>query len=250
MRLRFRLFIVITLWLASGQICSAEPNQAYATPYRELLAKYVAKGAKDGISGTLVDYARWQRDPLHAEAMKHLQQVDVDALAGKGKMAFWINAYNLLTVDLIVQSHETQSIKNLGTLLKNPWKSHRWELDGREYTLDEIEHKILRPMGDPRIHTAINCASLSCPDLRSEPYDAETLEHQLEEQLESFINNPAKGARVAGSGLEVSMIFKWFAEDFGGERGIADLIRKHVKTPVESVKIEGYLDYHWNLNSK
>jgi len=242
------LFVVL-LALVIAPLAHADKKQAYIADYRTLLSKYVQEGEKQGIKATLVDYASWGKDQLHKKALNTLQQINPEALSGKEKMAFWINAYNLLTIDLIIKTGEKESIKNHGSLFKNVWKSHYWEIHGSRYTLDEIEHQILRPMGDPKIHVAINCASLSCPDLRAEPYAAEKLDNQLEEQAQLFVTNQSKGVAIHNSGLKISEIFKWFAEDFGGEQGALDFIRKRLPATKEK-KVTEYFDYNWSLNAK
>ena len=241
--------LVLGLVLLIAPPANAKPKYEYLIPYGKLLSTYVEAGEKQGIRVFLVDYASWAKDPLHASAMQSLQQINPASLSGEEKMAFWINAYNLLTVDLIVKTGETQSIKNQGSLFRNVWKIHVWEIYGRTYTLDEIEHKILRPMGDPRIHVAINCASLSCPDLRGEPYMAAILNAQLEEQTRLFLVNQSKGVLVTDSGLILSRIFKWFADDFGGAAGVATFIHPYLPK-TRAMEIDGYLDYNWSLNGK
>lgn len=249
--------LVVLLALLGAPSANATQEHEYLMPYATLLSAYVQAGEKQGIKATLVDYAAWGKDPLHSKAMQALRRIDPASLSGREKMAFWINAYNLLTIDLIVQTAETQSIKNQGSLFRNVWKSHVWVVYGRRYTLDEIEHKILRPMGDPRIHFAINCASLSCPDLLAEPYIAASLHSQLEAQTRDFLRNPNKGVSVAASGFKVSKIFKWFAEDFhddrqtdsGGEAGAVRFIHLY-QEKTSGQTLVGYLDYNWRLNGK
>lgn len=235
------------LVLATASMAHANEKQAYIADYGALLAKYVHAGERQGINTMLVDYARWGKDQLHEKTLESLQQVNPKTLSGKDKMAFWINAYNLLTIDLIIKTDEKESIKNQGSLFKNVWKSHDWQINGKHYTLNEIEHKILRPMGDPRIHVAINCASLSCPDLRAEPYIAETLDSQLDKQVLRFVSNQSKGVAITSSGLKVSEIFKWFAEDFGDKKGVEEFIHKYLPA-AKGGKVTDYFDYNWSLN--
>lgn len=222
---------------------------AYVMPYQQLLAEHITFASKKDIPTALVDYPAWGQDPRHTQAMQSLTSIDPKPLTGAEKMAFWINAYNLLTIDLIITTNETESIKNQGTLLKNVWKSHRWSIFGRPYTLHEIEHAILRPMGDPRIHMAINCASLSCPDLRTQPYVAKTLDADLTEQTQHFIANTQKGMQInTKNKLVVSSIFKWFAGDFNGKQGVQEFIHNTMDLPAGAT-IAGYLPYDWSLNN-
>lgn len=223
-------------------------QESYAVTYNALLHDYVHAGKKAGIHANLVDYDAWARDPRHVQAMKALTKVDVSKLDPPALKVFWINAYNLLTIDLIVKNGDVKSIKDLGTLLQSPWKAHSWQVAGQAYTLDEIEHRILRKMHDPRIHMAIVCASLSCPDLRNEVYLPEMLDTQLNDQTQKFLANTTKGLRVGNSGLTLSPIFKWFAEDFGGDKGVLAFIRKYGPTFSGGTSVSDYFDYDWNLN--
>jgi hypothetical protein len=190
------------------------------------------------------------------------------------QMAFLINAYNAYTVELILTRYpDLKSIRDLGNLVFNsPWKKKFFTLFGRDSFLDDIEHGMLRKPGvydEPRVHYAVNCASIGCPMLREEAFVAARLDAQLEEQARRFLADRTRNRYNARSGkLEVSEIFKWFREDWtSGYRGIggagpvtsreqyfaryADLLadrpedRKLVaegKAPLE------HLDYDWSLN--
>jgi len=223
-------------------------DHAYLAPYGALLESHVSESKKQGILGALVDYKGWSKDARHAEAVRLIGLVNPDALSGKEAMAFWINAYNLLTIDLIIQQNERESIKRIGGILGNAWKDYHWTIGGKRYALDEIEHGILRKAGDPRIHMAINCASLSCPDLRADAYVAENIDAQLDEQVVKFLRNDDKGMRITNSGLEVSRIFDWFEKDFEGKGGVAAFIRSHAAQVPQDAIVAGYFDYNWKLN--
>lgn len=238
--LLFSFFLVLpSLALAEG---------VYKDTYNALLHDYVHAGGKAGIKANLVDYDEWEKDPRHVQAMKALTEVDVSKLDHQALKVFWINAYNLLTIDLIVKNNDVKSIKDLGTLLQSPWKAHSWQVAGKAYTLDKIEHGILRKMHDPRIHMTIVCASLSCPDLRNEVYQEKTLDSQLDDQARKFLSNSTKGMKESASGVTLSPIFKWFAEDFGGDKGVLAFVKKYKPDISESGTITDYFDYDWNLN--
>ena len=223
-------------------------SHAYFQPYDALLKAHVHAGEKQGIKGNLVDYKSWSEDPNHAASMRHIAEVTPDSLSGKEAMAFWINAYNLLTVDLIIRQNEHDSIKKIGGVFGNAWKDYHWTIGGKQYALDEIEHGILRKMGDPRIHAAINCASLSCPDLRTEAYTAAKLDTQLNEQVSIFLRNERKGLRKTETGITVSKIFDWFEEDFQAGGGVVEFIRSYDSSVAKDTRINGYFDYNWKLN--
>jgi hypothetical protein len=119
---------------------------------------------------------------------------------------------------------------------------------GREVTLHEIEHDILRPLGDPRIHGAIVCASQSCPSLRREPFSAARLDAQLEDQMRSFLADRRKGARLEGRRLRLSKIFDWFEEDFAAAGGVVAFVRPYLDfDPGPDPKLI-WFDYDWSLN--
>ena len=222
-------------------------THVWADAYNALLGKYVKPGSLKGITVNLVDYGRWSKDELHQQALLELERAlkKLDDEEREAQMAFWINAYNLLTIDLIIKEREYDSIRNLGNFILNPWKKHKWRLNGKYYTLHEIEHKILRPMGDPRIHFAINCASLSCPDLRIEKYRAARLDAQLEDQAQLFLKDNTKGISVEGDLAYISRLFDWFEEDFDSSGGVKSYIS--LVTSNDQLKIE-YLPYNWKLN--
>ena len=244
----FRLCVfVLSFWIVS--LAHASEPSTFINDYEILLKSHVKSGEKQSIRATLVDYIAWGKNPLHEEALAALQSINPKTLTGDEKMAFWINAYNLLTIDLIVKTKEMESIKNQGSLFRNVWKSHVWRIHDKTYTLDEIEHSILRPMGDPRIHAAINCASLSCPDLRLEPYAPAQLDAQLDDQIKQFFLNETKGLGLTSSGLRVSKIFKWFAVDFGGQEGVLRFIQGYFPH-LKGTKIADYFEYNWQLNSR
>jgi hypothetical protein len=215
--------------------------------YAELLHKYV----RDGI----VDYEGFQsQETLLDQYLSILEKVDPMNLSRKSRFAFYVNAYNAWTIKLILSKYpHIQSIKDIGSFFKSPWKRKLCRINGDIITLDDIEHNILRPQfRDPRVHFAINCASASCPPLRSEPYVGESLNEQLDDAVEKFINNPQRN-RMEGTTLYLSKIFKWFPEDFGDD--VLDFILQYAKGDLRSdielnrdiLKVK-YLDYDWALN--
>ncbi len=215
--------------------------------YDGLLSRHTRPAEKDGTSYMGVAYTTWGKDARHAKALSLIQATNPKTFeTAAAKMAFWINAYNFLTIDLIIREDETQSIKNLGGLIFSPWKKHTWRISGKSYTLDHIEHKILRKMGDPRIHFAINCASVSCPDLRPEAYHAGRLDDQLRGQTLATLTNATKGLNETDDAIMVSKIFDWFKKDFydgDAKAWIEDNIT------ISSDKPIAYMEYDWSLNA-
>lgn len=214
--------------------------------YDDLLQAYTEPLTRKGIDYIGVSYDKWGADARHKQALNILlDQAPASFVDNEEKKAFWINAYNFLTIELIVREGERETIKNLGGLFTSPWKRHSWFIAGHEYTLDHIEHDILRPMGDARIHFAINCASVSCPDLRDESYKSQKLNQQLDEQVRLTLGNQGKGLRIEGDKLYASKIFDWFKKDFnkGNVTGwISRYVDLHGKPDLK------YLPYDWSLN--
>lgn len=147
-----------------------------------------------------------------------LEKIDTKTLSRDEQFAFYINAYNAWTIKLILTGYPgIKSIKDLGSIFKSPWKKKIARINEDIITLNHIEHDILRPkFKDPRVHFAINCASKGCPPLRSEPYQASVLDHQLDERTQAFINDFRRN-RLEQQTLYVSSIFKWFSEDFNND---------------------------------
>jgi uncharacterized protein DUF547 len=231
------------------------PQQVHAettvdnSAYAELLAAYV--------KGGVVDYAgiKGEESKLD-EYLRVLENTDAKALSTADQFAFYTNAYNAWTIKLILSRYPgIKSIKDLGSLFKSPWKKKFVRIDGGITTLDHIEHDILRPrFKDPRVHFAVNCASIGCPPLLSQPYMGNMLDVQLDGATRGFVNDKEKN-RLEGDTLYVSSIFKWFSEDFGNDvKGFfikyadnvmkKDLIEERDKLTVK------YLKYDWSLNGK
>lgn len=215
--------------------------------YAALLKAHV----KDG----RVDYRGFKTDEKKLSSyLIILEKTDTGSLSPDEQFAFYINAYNAWTIQLILTGYPgIESIKDLGHLFQSPWKKKICRIDGKILTLDEIEHEILRPrFKDPRVHFAINCASKSCPPLYPEPFTGKELNQQLDEAAAAFINDPERN-RLEGNTLYVSKIFKWFAEDFKGD--VIGFFRQYAKGSLKSkldnltnsVKIK-YLEYDWSLN--
>jgi len=216
--------------------------------YGELLGKHV----KDGV----VNYRGLKNEEGKLDQyLDLLDQMNPDELPRNDQLALYINAYNAYTLKLILKNYPVDSIKDIGGWFKGPWKISFCKIGGKTFTLDEIEHEIIRPrFKDPRVHFAINCASKSCPPLISEPYQGSILGQQLNANTRNFLNNPERN-RLERNMLYVSKIFKWFGEDFGGD--VVGFFLKYAEGDLKTrlsakrgqIKIE-YLHYDWSLNGK
>lgn len=191
-----------------------------------------------------VNYKAWQADqaPLAAYINTLGQFPPREDASREHKLAYWINAYNALTVQLILKNYPVKSIKDISS----PWDNKCFTAGGKTYSLGDIEHKILRKMNEPRIHFAINCASASCPKLLNRAFQEKQLEQQLETVTRDFINDTSKN-KIQKNQLSLSKIFLWFGKDFGSKTERLTFIERYSETPLERPKID-YLPYDWSLN--
>lgn len=224
--------------------------------YGELLERYTR--VVDDTAGVRVDYRGLYAAPGWPRLLASLEHATPNDLTTRAeRLAFWINAYNVLAIDVVLRHYPVESIKDAGGWLTPVWRIDAGRVGGMEVTLHEVEHEILRPLGEPRIHAAIVCASTSCPSLRREPFTAENLDAQLEAAMRAFLADPRKGLAVdrRHSVLRLSRIFDWFAEDFASQGGVLRYVserapeaeRAWLQDRLEEVRVE-WFDYDWSLN--
>jgi hypothetical protein len=224
---------------------------------------------KAHVVGNRFDYAALKKDRAaldrYLAALHAVTKAEHDAWSREQRFAFWIDAYNAHVVDLVVREYPLDSIRDAGSLFTSVWKKRFIAMPafdpegkGRPLSLDDVEHKILRPsFADARVHAAINCASVSCPPLRAEAFVAERLDAQLDEQARAWLADPSRNRYDrARSRLEVSAIFDWFRDDFLRDAGgMREWITRYAP-PHEAEWIRGagkaleirFLDYSWKLN--
>lgn len=214
---------------------------------------------------TAVDYAQIKKKHLGAldSYLKKLSSVSNTTYKKwnrNEKMAFLINAYNAFTIKLILNHYPVDSIKDIGGLFSSPWKKEFFTLLGKKRHLDYVEHTRLRPdFKEPRIHFAVNCASIGCPALRNEAFTAKKLDKQLEEQTFLFLQDSSRNRfNLKEKELEISKIFSWFEKDFlVKEKSVAAFVapyiskdpkvQKVLSDPKSDIDID-YLSYDWDLN--
>lgn len=219
--------------------------QAYVTP------------AVDGINR--VAYA--EVTPADRAALNtyldRLQATPVSRLARPEQRAYWINLYNATTVATILDHYPVSSILKInispGLFTRGPWGKKLLTIEGEEVSLDDIEHRILRPIwNDPRTHYAVNCASLGCPNLQAEAFTADNMETLLNRAASDYVNHP-RGAHFDDCDLVVSSIYEWFKSDFGGsDEGVIAHLRRHANEELRQ-QLEGVTkieddEYDWSLN--
>ena len=221
-----------------------------------LVKKYVAPKTLAGVRFNAIDYASLKKDPVFSGLVARLESYSLASLESReSKLSFWINVYNILAAKMITDHYPIESIKDVGSFFKPVWKRAAGTVGGKERTLNDIEHEILRKMNEPRIHVAIVCASVSCPDLRQEVYSAGKLNEQLDDQMEKFLRSREKGMKLdeRKNRVYLSAIFKWFAEDFESRGGVLKYIGQYVTAEERKVlnnsKIKiSYLYYNWKIN--
>ncbi len=256
--------------------CAQQP--ASAAPKPKLWPHWESH---DAASVASIDHGAWDRwlDKLLKPSADGINRVDyaavtaadraalrayIDALAGLDigsynrdqQRAYWINLYNAVTVDIVLEHYPLESIRDIsaGLFSSGPWKLELVSVDGKDLSLDDIEHRILRPIWrDPRIHYAVNCASLGCPNLQPRAFTAANTEELLERGAREFVNHE-RGARIVDGRLEVSSIYEWFDEDFGGnDRGVIEHLRRYAEpalaTALEGIDRIGDDSYDWRLNA-
>jgi hypothetical protein len=244
------LIVFVTLQTCGQRETNSTPPDH--SGYDQLLKRHVS------VKGD-VDYRALSHDaPMLALYLESLSKSppDPSTWPREEQMAYWINAYNAFTLQLIVDHYPVNSILEISgetslPFFNSPWDQRFIRIGALRMDLNNIEHGILRKkFDDPRIHMALVCASTSCPPLRNEAYRAETLNAQLDNQARRFVNDPGRN-RIENDHLAISMIFNWYKGDFNrNHSSVIGFIKKHSEIPVkEDASIE-YLPYDWQLNEK
>lgn len=249
--------LAVTTWATTDHVGAAERVDHSA--WDRLLKAYVRQGA-DGLNR--VNYSAFKRGG-HAALktyISNLQAVDPNALDQREQFAFYVNLYNAKTIDIVLDHYPIRSIKDIslgGRLLASitggPWNAKVVKVKGAELSLDDIEHGILRKrFQDPRIHYAVNCASVDCPNLSNEAYTGAKLDAQLDAAARSYVNHP-RGFRFEGQALVASSIYKWFTEDFGGsDEGVLKHALKYadpnLAAKLKTARSISRFEYDWSLN--
>ncbi|MGH1384810.1 DUF547 domain-containing protein [Kordia sp.] len=206
--------------------------------FNNLLQKHVTTAGNVNYKGFKSDRAK-----LRAYIVSLGENTPTDDWLKEEKLAYWINAYNALTVDLILRNYPLKSIKDI----KKPWDQRLWKLGEKWQNLNDIEHKILRKMDEPRIHFAINCASFSCPPLLNEAFTAEKLEQQLTQVTKLFLADSRRNT-ITPDKIEISKIFKWFSKDFKQNGSLIDFLNTYSDVKINAKAKKKYKDYNWDLN--
>jgi hypothetical protein len=240
------------LWLST---CVPAPLYAFDFgQWDAILKKNTRPSNHQGIAYIGFDYAAILKSNEFDRLVGALETFSPEQLQGEEEvLAFWINVYNIFAVKLVRDHYPVTSIKDVGSFIFPVWGMPAGKIGGKIYSLDDIEHKILRPMNEPAVHFAIVCASVSCPDLRAEAYKAPALKDQLRLQTARFLENRGKGVRVNRERKTVylSRLFDWYEKDFAAAGGAVGFLssewRGNLSIPADYV-IE-FMTYNWDLNS-
>ena len=241
------------MFFITQQATFAEADNTFWDSYQDILNSAVIVNeftSTDGEFGhASVDYEKIKNDSelqekisLQLEKLKTVKAPEEE----KYKLAFWINAYNFFTIVDVVINYPITSMKKIG------WKNKHHQVEGTLYRLDDIEHNIIRPLADPRIHFAINCASVGCPSLKAEIFDGNQIDTQLDKVVANALKNPLH-LRMINNKLNTTQLFKWFSKDFesGGYKGVADFVNRFAPERLKNThQIEKKIKYDWNLNTE
>lgn len=219
-----------------------------------VLSKILSEALKVEGAQSLVNYKQLKKTPrqldAYLETLSNLKKSEYDSFSKDQKLAFMINAYNAFTLKLMRDAWPIKSIRDLGSIFTNPWKKEFFKLLGQDRHLDWIEHEVIRKeFNEPRIHFAVNCASIGCPTLRQEAFIASKLDSQLEEQAKMFLNDKSKNTIKNGKAY-LSKIFEWYGDDFiKEEKNILIVVNQWRDDKFKEDSKIDYLDYDWAANS-
>ena len=224
--------------------------------YADFLEKFVSQD-ENGINSFAYNEVTNQDLESLRNYISSLENIDPESLSDKERFAFYANLYNAKTLDIVISHYPVESIRDIdlggGIFANGPWKKEVVVVNGEPLSLDNIEHDILRPeYKDPRVHYAVNCASIGCPNLRIKPWEENKLNKELDQAARDYINHP-RGVLIEDNKLIISKIYKWFSEDFGdNDQEIINHLKLYAKPNLKKQledfsKIDGY-GYAWSLN--
>lgn len=219
------------------------------------LSVYVKNG-RDGVARVAYGRVSAKDREALADYVEDLSAVSVSRISRAEQLAYWVNLYNALTLKTVLDHYPVKSIRDIdlssGLFGGGPWKAKQVAVEGRKVSLDDIEHRILRPIWkDPRIHYAVNCASVGCPNLKSQAFTARNAQGLLDKAARDYVNH-SRGVRISGGRLVLSSIYSWFESDFAADGGVMAHLKRYA-SPSLAAKLEGFdaaddYIYDWRLN--
>ena len=220
-------------------------SNAQTENYNALLQKYVDKKGNVDYKGLKTDESK-----LTAYLTYLAKTTPQKSWSDNKKKAFWINAYNAYTLKIILDHYPLKSIMKIKKKGKDAWSIPFAKVGGKNYTLNHIEHEILRKdFNDPRIHVGVNCASVSCPQLGNFAFTEANIESELERLMKLFINDSSRN-KITEKKIQISKIFDWFKGDFIKNGSLIDYFNKYSTTKINKKAKIRYLEYNWSLNGK
>jgi hypothetical protein len=245
------------LWARWQKHDPASRQQIDHTAWNRFLKQHVVTTDPSGIYRVRYQAVSFEDRKNLRGYLQAMQAVEVSNYNRAEQKAYWINVYNAATVEVVLSRFPVSSIRDInispGLLARGPWGAKLLSIEGEKLSLDDIEHRILRPIWkDNRIHYALNCASLGCPNLQADAYTGDNTEAMLERGTREFINHP-RGVAIQKGRLQVSSIYVWFQEDFGGDaEGLMEHWQEYANPQLADAlsKYSGGLahDYDWRLN--
>ena len=231
--------------VASMLLFSFSKAQELTSTYNSLLQKHVDSNGN-------VNYAGLKNDESKLDSyLESINKTTPSKNWSKNKIkAFWINAYNAYTLKLIIDNYPVKSINDINKSGKKPWDIAFVKVGGKTYTLNNVEHDILRKKySDPRIHVGVNCASISCPKLYNKAFTEKNIDSALTMLMKTFINDSKRNTISEGT-VQLSEIFNWFEKDFTQNGTLVTYLNKYSKTKINLFPFITYKKYNWNLNKK
>jgi len=226
------------------------------TPWDNLLSRHV-RTSDQGVN--LVDYNGFSTGDrtMLADYITILSGVQISQFNRDQQLAYWVNLYNALTVRVVLDHYPVESIRDIdispGLFATGPWDKKLISIEGENLTLNDIEHRIMRPIWrDPRIHYVVNCASIGCPNLRDRAYSGTEIDTALDRAATAYVNDP-RGVSVVDGKVSVSKIYDWFIEDFGGSEGMVLRHLQRYAAPELAARLEAIgklsdVHYDWSIN--
>ena len=205
------------------------------------------------VRGDRVNYAGFRGNADFQSYLTALESADLSSMSRNEKLAFWINAYNATMIKVVVAHPGMTSVQNVMSPDFQVFKVASHRIAGRSVSLNQIENEIIRPtFGEPRIHEALNCASISCPPLANFAFTGAKLNRQLQRVFTRFANDASRNRIVAGQ-VQLSQIFNWYNADFGGPGGVAAYLSRFISDDAKKAALAagpiGFMNYNWGLNN-